>query len=53
VKYALLPVASLLLSSIFAYDNVLGEDYFMFAEVKGLKKTAISYRRSMRNILLP
>jgi len=61
VRHALLPAASLVLSSMFAWllsmrslmITILGEDYLMFAEAKGLKKTVIFYKYAMRNALLP
>lgn len=61
IKHALLPAASLVLSSMFAWllsmrslmITILGEDYLMFAEAKGLRKTVVFYKYAMRNALLP
>jgi len=60
-KHAVLPAGSLVLVSSFGWMlstravviGVLGEDYLMFAEAKGLPRLRILLRHALRNALLP
>jgi peptide/nickel transport system permease protein len=60
-KHAILPGLSIVLGAIGFWAlgmrslmvNVLGEDYILYAESKGLKPTRIFVRYGMRNALLP
>ncbi|MDH5794830.1 MAG: ABC transporter permease [Candidatus Bathyarchaeota archaeon] len=59
--YALLPSLSFVLTSVAGWIismrsmiiTILGEDYLLFAEAKGLKRSRIFMRYALRNALLP
>ncbi len=61
VRHAMLPALSIILVSLGGWVigmralmiNIEGEDYLMFAEAKGLKRSAIMMKYAMRNALLP
>lgn len=61
VYHAFLPALSIVLAGVGfwalgmrgAMINVLGEDYLMLAEAKGLKKQRIFFNYAMRNAMLP
>jgi len=60
-RHAILPAGSLVLVSVFSWllstravmIGVLGEDYLLFAEAKGLPPSRILLRHALRNALLP
>lgn len=59
--HSILPALSIVLASIGFWTlgmrgvmvSTHGEDYLLFAEAKGLKKTTVFFRYSIRNALLP
>ena len=61
IYHSILPALSLILISLGGWmiemrgvvTNVLGEDYILFAEAKGLKKNIITLKYVFRNALLP
>jgi peptide/nickel transport system permease protein len=61
IKHAFLPSMSIVLTSLFGWIismrslviMVLGEDYLLFAEAKGLKRRRLFTRYVMKNCLLP
>ena len=61
IRHAALPALSIILASLGGWVigmrslmiNIEGEDYLMFAEAKGLKRSAIMMKYAMRNALLP
>jgi len=61
IKHAILPALSIMISSFFGWIismrsllvSILGEDYLIFAEAKGLKKNRIFFTYAMRNCMLP
>jgi len=61
IHHATLPALSLILVVAFGWlisaraitITILGEDYLLFAQAKGLKKVTILYRYVLRNTLLP
>ena len=61
VRHAILPAGSLVLVSVFSWllstralmIGVLGEDYLLFAEAKGLPPRRILLRHALRNAMLP
>lgn len=61
IYHSLLPALSLLLISVFGWllstrfitISIVGEDYLLFAEAKGLKKIRLLNRYVLRNALLP
>jgi len=61
IRHAFLPALSIVVISFLYWlvstraltMNILGEDYLLFAEAKGLKKIRILNRYVLRNVLLP
>jgi len=61
MRHAILPALSIIIASIGGWMigirslvvNILGEDYMIFAEAKGLKKNVILMKYAFRNALLP
>ena len=61
IYHSLLPASSLVLTSAFGWllsgrfitITILGEDYLVFAQAKGLKKVRLLNRYVLRNALLP
>lgn len=61
MRHAFLPSLSIILSSLGGWlismrsliINIQGEDFLMFAEAKGLKRSAILMKYAFRNALLP
>jgi peptide/nickel transport system permease protein len=61
IQHGTLPALSIVLTSMFGWVmsqrsliiSILGEDYLLFAEAKGLRKRRIFFTYTMRNTLLP
>lgn len=61
IYYGFLPALSMIIVSLAAWFlsthslvvNVLGEDYLLYAEAKGLKQSRIIWHYVLRNVLLP
>jgi peptide/nickel transport system permease protein len=61
VRHATLPALSIILASLGGWVigmrslmiNIQGEDYILFAEAKGLRRSAIMMRYAVRNAMLP
>jgi peptide/nickel transport system permease protein len=61
IEHTILPSLSIVITSLFGWVismramliTVLGEDYLLFAQAKGLRKTRIFNRYAFRNALLP
>ncbi len=61
VKHLILPLTTLVILSVsnifitmrYSLVDILGEDYILMAQMKGLKGTVVKYRHAMRNALVP
>lgn len=49
----ILSVTSIFITMRYSMINVLGEDYILMAELKGISQKKIKYRHAMRNALIP